>query len=213
MSSNYDAFGVDGYYERMGSVYKNPHIAQVLKVTHVMLTKWIRSQIKEVVASPDELYSIRILDLACGSGEATVGVQEWFKKLEGTHENETLTLKLPSKTQKLLLDVKACDPYTQEAYLQRTGLTCESWSFEDIENGVLELNGLMFDVVIVSFALHLLDESRLLSLCTQLALCCTHLLIISPHKKPEMKDAYGFTLVDSITIDRVHGRLFQSIYS
>lgn len=56
----------------------------------------------------------------------------------------------------------------------------EPHSFEDVAAGALA--GRNFTLVVCSFALHLLDESWLPALATQLALVSDALLILTPHK-------------------------------
>jgi hypothetical protein len=42
--------------------------------------------------------------------------------------------------------------------------------------------------------MHLIDETRLLATCNQLSFIADYLVIISPHKKPEINEAMGWTL-------------------
>ena len=59
----------------------------------------------------------RVLDLACGSGESTLAIEWWFKRvgLTGT--------------------VEAADPYTYQAFEDRVGRPAERFSFADVEVG------------------------------------------------------------------------------
>ena len=51
----------------------------------------------------------------------------------------------------------------------------------------------MYDIIICSFALHLLtDPSELFALLYELSTKARWLVIIAPHKKPEIKDGWGW---------------------
>ena len=107
--------------------------------------------------------------------------------------------------------VTACDPYTSEAYKARAGLPCETFSFKDVSLGqfpsyshyavpsspgeqldaeeeTLQRKSTLYDVVICSFALHLLESpSEIWALLTTLSQQAKWLVILEPHKKPEVK--------------------------
>lgn len=118
----------------------------------------------------------RILDLCCGSGEVT----------------RCFTDK----------DVIGCDPYTYELYKKMTGREVLKYSFKDIAQGALaEYN---FDTVICSFALHLCEESMLNPVLFQLAMISNKLIILTPHKRPNIKTFWK--LDKEIIIDRVRLR-------
>ena len=72
MRANYESQGVEAYYSEHGSSYRNPHDAAVNRARHVALDKWL-------VANHGIRFT-RVLDLACGSGEATIALQEWLTK-------------------------------------------------------------------------------------------------------------------------------------
>jgi len=119
-----------------------------------------------------------ILDLACGSGE----VSECFN---------------PD-------NVTGIDPYTQEAYFKRIGKHPLSYSFDDIINGALIDH--RYNLIICSYALHLIEESKLPSLCYALAQISNKMLIISPHKKPNIK--YAWNIRGEIYVNRVRSRYY-----
>jgi SAM-dependent methyltransferase len=125
-----------------------------------------------------------VLDLACGSGEVTVAL----KSLGYTNIN-------------------GIDPYTHNAYFKRTGQVAETFTFEDIAAGIL--SDRFYSLIICSFAMHLLDSSRLPLLLYQLRQITQSLMIITPHKRPEIKPESGWQLIDQITSDRVRVRLYQ----
>ncbi|MEK8019262.1 MAG: hypothetical protein VSS75_020515, partial [Candidatus Parabeggiatoa sp.] len=60
-----------------------------------------------------------------------------------------------------------------------------------------------------SFALHLVQPSRLPTLLYQLSQIAPSLLVITPHKKPDIKPQWGWTLSQELLIERVRGRLYQ----
>lgn len=126
----------------------------------------------------------QVLDLACGSGEVTLVLRELgCQQIDGI------------------------DPYTGEAYLARTGRASEAFSFEQIAAGALD--GRHYSLIVCSFAMHLIDESWLPSLLAQLGLIANFLLILTPHKRPQIKPALGWMLEDEFVIDRVRARLYR----
>ncbi|KAM0787798.1 hypothetical protein ACM66B_003852 [Microbotryomycetes sp. NB124-2] len=117
------------------------------------------------------------------------------------------------------LNIVAADPYTAPAYQQRTGLECLPLSFADVAAGKLPTpQGIpfedsaedanhsgegstrgdnVFDLVVVSFALHLIESSsELWALLTMLASRARWLVVVAPHKKPDVKDSWGWTRWD-----------------
>ena len=113
----------------------------------------------------------RVLDLATGSGEVWRALR---------------SLGFPSA------DLVACDPYTGEAFLARTGHACRPDSFADIAAG--SLAGLEFDVVICAYALHLCEGSRLPGVCMALTAVAPELIVVSPHKRPRLSESWGWRL-------------------
>lgn len=127
----------------------------------------------------------KVLDLAAGSGEVTLVL----KKLGYTN-------------------VDGIEPYTFNAYFERTGKGAEEYSFEDIEKGGISKR--RYTTIVCSFALHLAQPSRLPMLSYQLSRIAPSLLVITPHKKPHIKPEWGWILFDEIMIERVKARLYQS---
>lgn len=123
-----------------------------------------------------------VLDLACGSGEVTLCLREL-----GAAE------------------IVGIDPYTCEAYRARTGGAAEPLSFEQIARGALA--GRRHSLIVCSFAMHLIDTSWLPALLSQLALVAPRLLILTPHKRPDIRPAWGWRLADEIQLERVRIRL------
>ncbi|BGP47958.1 hypothetical protein JCM10450v2_003827 [Rhodotorula kratochvilovae] len=103
------------------------------------------------------------------------------------------------------LSIMAADPFTAPAYRARTGLPCLELSFADVAAGQLPAPGSstapepgaedveLFDVVIVSFALHLVESSsELWALLAELGKRARWLCVTAPHKKPDVKDSWGW---------------------
>lgn len=168
----YEAYSVQGFYEKFGDEYRNPHEAIIKQVIEASVQKW-------------QLNCDRVLDLACGSGEVTLALQSLG-----------------------VTNITGIDPYTYKAYYQRTGKQAEIYTFEDIATGVL--TGRFYSLIVCSFALHLVAESRLPLLLYQLSLIGDTMIIITPHKRPQLKAEWGWIFLDEITIERVRSWLFQT---
>jgi SAM-dependent methyltransferase len=130
----------------------------------------------------------RVLDLACGSGEITLALLE-----AGCTE------------------IDGIDPYTAEAYRARTGRRAETFTFEQIAEGVLE--GRRYSLIVCSYALHLLPTSRLPVLAYQLTRIASALIVLTPHKRPNLRPAWGWRLADELVLARVRMRWYQTFAS
>jgi SAM-dependent methyltransferase len=168
----YEEHGVTGFYQQFGSSYRNPHETILQSLLKRVSLEW-------------QLDLSSVLDLACGSGEATLVLQELGAKVSGI------------------------DPYTFDAFFERTGLHAEKFSFDDIANGVLE--GRRYNLIVCSFALHLVEPSKLPMLMFQLAQTTDTLLILTPHKRPNLKPEWGWNLQAEILEDRVRARLYRTL--
>jgi SAM-dependent methyltransferase len=127
----------------------------------------------------------RVLDLACGSGEITLALQALG-----------------------CTDIAGIDPYTVEAYRARTGREAESLTFEQIADGALE--GRSYRLIVCSYALHLLPISRLPRLAYQLSRTAPALIVLTPHKRPNLREAWGWRLEDEFVEARVRVRYYRS---
>lgn len=148
--------------------------------------------------------------------------------------------------------ILAADPYTAEAYQSRTKLACATLSFRDIAEGRMpgkitedvttdlssdpntqpddalppEDKNKCIDMVICSFALHLIETpSELFALLWELSTRCRWLIILAPHKRPEIKDGWGWCKWDveswsecamsetrgELLQERVHCRVYRSL--
>ncbi len=126
-----------------------------------------------------------VLDLACGSGEVTL----WLRTI-GVH------------------NVTGIDPYTHQAYYERTRLTASRLTFEQIATGAISTK--TYSLIICSYALHLVAQSRLPTVCYQLARSADHLLLLMPHKRPNIRADWGWRLRNEQVIERVRCRAYQS---
>jgi hypothetical protein len=57
--------------------------------------------------------------------------------------------------------------------------------------------------------MHLIDESWLPSLLFQFSQISDCLLIVTPHKRPEIKAEWGWTLEDEFVIEKVRARFYR----
>ena len=89
--------------------------------------------------------------------------------------------------------LNAYEQYTSPAYETRTGRNCFPLSFSDLAAGELpegaapDEKGVVWDTIICSFALHLVPTpSELWALLYELSGKARWLLVVAPHKKPEV---------------------------
>lgn len=127
-----------------------------------------------------------VLDLAAGSGEVTLVLREL-----GAGR------------------IDAIDPYTFEAYERRTGKPAGRCTFEQIAAGALA--GGDYSLIVCSFALHLLEQSRLPGVAAQLSQVGDRLLILTPHKRPQLREAWGWRQTHERVVQRVRSRLYESL--
>lgn len=124
----------------------------------------------------------KILDLCCGSGE----VSTFFL-------NQNIT------------NIKGSDPYTFNNYKKQTNLPCFEYNFKDIANGEIKEH---FSLIVCSFALHLADKSLLPTILFNLSSISEQLIIISPHKKPDIN--LFWKLEEEHYNQKVRTRFFKS---
>jgi hypothetical protein len=171
----YERHGATAFYRNSGRAYRNPHEPQVRRSIASAVERW----------KPD---LSRVLDLAAGSGEATLALRELGAG-----------------------NIDGVDPYTAEAYERRTGKTAEVLSFEDVAAGAL--SGRQYSLIVCSFALHLCQASRLPTVAYQLSLVAPSLLILTPHKRPHLRREWGWGLVGEELIERVRSRFYRTTSS
>jgi SAM-dependent methyltransferase len=170
--AEYERHGVAGYYQQFGAAYRNPHEQAVRRALQAAVLAW-------------DLDLGRVLDLACGSGEATLALREL-----GTGQ------------------VEGVDPFSGAAYQARTGSPAEALTFEAIAAGGLE--GRRFSLIVCSYALHLLAPSRLPRLAYQLSRLAPALLVLTPHKRPVLRAEWGWQLAGELRVERVRLRRYHS---
>ena len=127
--------------------------------------------VRAVRTSPDSFAAGRILDLACGSGEVTLALRE--TGIDPTR-------------------IDAADPFTGAAYFARTGTMPAVWTFADIAQGALVRR--RWSTVVCSYGLHLCEASWLAPVCVALAGAADSLVVITPHKRPVIRAAWGWAL-------------------
>ncbi|HQY88433.1 MAG TPA: hypothetical protein PK402_07230 [Tepidisphaeraceae bacterium] len=125
-----------------------------------------------------------VLDLAAGSGEVS-----------------STLISLGAR-------ISAIDPFTFDAYEKQIGQPCERFTFEEIAQG--SLSGRSYSMIVCSFALHLCPDSILPSCCIALSQVSPTLLILSPHKRPDIRSNWGWTLTKGMSLDRVQIRQFSN---
>jgi hypothetical protein len=185
MRANYDILGVEGYYKKNNESYQNPHFPVLKRAIGTVFDKLFPLLVL------NESVGLKLLDIACGSGEVTVASKEWAdKRLIST-------------------SMVACDPFTSKAYFNRIGQECLELNFQDIASCQIDDN---FDIAFCSFALHLCPESLLYSFMYALSLNTKYFIILSPHKKPVLKDTDlgNFQLKFTWIVERIHIRVFES---
>jgi 2-polyprenyl-3-methyl-5-hydroxy-6-metoxy-1,4-benzoquinol methylase len=170
--AGYQAHGVPGFYEEHGAAYHNPHEQAVRAALAAGVEHW-------------PLNLGHVLDLACGSGEATLA-------LRGLGAGS----------------IDGIDPYTGAAYLARTGQAAEACSFEQIAAGALD--GRRYGLIVCSYALHLAEPSRLPQLAWQLSRLAPALLLLTPHKRPVLRPEWGWHMAGELRVQRVRARLYQA---
>lgn len=171
--SAYEACGTTDFYMSHGAEYSNPHEQVLAECMSTALCHWLPTlQLSEDAAVP-----WRVLDVACGSGEASLAFSAAIRGRVGA------------------LEVLACDPYTYTRYEERTGRSCHRWSFDELADGVLERTQPMaIDLVLASFCLHLLHPPSLHRTLAALARVSRWLLVATPHRKPAIDESTGWSL-------------------
>lgn len=110
-----------------------------------------------------------VLDFAAGGGEVASALQSLGVK-----------------------NIVGSDPFTHALFEQKTGLPCLRLSFKDVlREG---LSG-QYSLIISSFALHLCPPKDLFPLTWNLLQAAPLLVLITPHKRPELEKLQGIQLV------------------
>ncbi|GAA5861047.1 hypothetical protein JCM8547_008018 [Rhodosporidiobolus lusitaniae] len=69
MRDNYNTHGVEEYYKKVQESYRNPHFPGLRRVLVQFLDQYV---------AQEKPKRIRVLDLAAGSGEATIVINDWY---------------------------------------------------------------------------------------------------------------------------------------
>jgi SAM-dependent methyltransferase len=88
--------------------------------------------------------------------------------------------------------ITGCDPFTFQLFEKNTGLACLRFSFKDVVKG--EPLG-QYSLIISSFALHLCPPKDLFPLTWNLLQAAPLLVVITPHKRPELEKLPGVQLI------------------
>ena len=120
-----------------------------------------------LVQNQAQLDYSNVLDFCCGSGEVSLALS------------------------KLGYEAKASDPFTFEAYAKNTGNICWKYTFEDVVKTPINHQ---FSAIICSFAMHLCPDDQLFALVYNLFQSTSTLVIITPHKRPELEKYEGIKL-------------------
>ena len=161
--SAYGELGPARYYEAHGDSYRNPHEPQLAAALALALGEW-----EALLLPPEEPLQhgaarpgLRVLDLACGSGEVSLALSNWPASTPSTSTTST-TASTATATATTRCVLEAADPHTAAAYERRTGRAAHGWSFADIAGGLWQREARpVFDLVVCSYALHLLDAEAL----------------------------------------------------
>ena len=75
--------------------------------------------------------------------------------------------------------------------------------------------GRCYSLVVCSFAMHLLADSRLAGFCLALKEVAGQLLILTPHKRPVIEEGWGWRLVEERRYEvgemRCRGRVYLPV--
>lgn len=180
--------GVEAYYRASADVYENPHFI------------YIKSLLEQNQHRID--YS-KVLDFSCGGGEVTVILRGILGDAFSTDK------------------ILGTDPFTFRLYEKNTGCRCFGYSFDDVIKGRLnkklhhnpEDENPIFSSIICSFAMHLCPEKQLYALVSQLFLLSKTLVIITPHKRPQLEELMGVSLdFDDFVLTEKGKKVFLKVY-
>ncbi len=98
-------------------------------------------------------------------------------------------------------EICGSDPFTHALYEKNTGLSCLPLAFKDVIRQGLPGT---YSLIISSFALHLCPLKDLFPLTWQLLQAAPLLVVLTPHKRPELETLTGVELVwqDFVTTER-----------
>jgi len=131
-----------------------------------------------------------VLDFAAGGGEVTSTLQALG-------------------AQNLL----GCDPFTHALFETKTGFSCLKLAFKDVIRAGMPGQ---YSLIISSFALHLCPLKDLFSLTWNLLQAAPLLVVVTPHKRPELEKIPGVQLAweDAVFTERgkkVRMKAYQTV--
>jgi SAM-dependent methyltransferase len=216
------------YYEKNGEAYTNPHFSRLNEVlpgtlfddivVPKILVPIINAKKKTTNKGKDEdvdnfvrrseetTTCFRVLDFCCGSGEFSQILLRWSKDVR-----------------QIAFAITAADPYTREAFKKQkefANVECKPWSFKSVCEGCLEEElgdeDFAYDIVAISYAIHLLAPSLEHLFYNALAKRCRYLVIVSPTKNKGLieknkETKFGFKEIAYETKLKVHLRVFESL--
>ncbi|KAF9046476.1 hypothetical protein BJ165DRAFT_1527565 [Panaeolus papilionaceus] len=210
MRDNYGEYGVEEYYKKVGSTYRNPHYPGIRLCLFAWLNRWLEFEQDRLKTFAEN--DIMVLDMAAGKKryqeekEQQLNVSSVVPKRKLAITPNSIDNEFPRP------QIMAADPFTSTAYAQRTSLPCAEISFNGFAEGLIpstkvdistgqrgevvvsEGNPVIIEMVICSFAMHLVENpSSLFALLWELSLKARWLIILAPHKKPEIKDGWGWS--------------------
>lgn len=100
-------------------------------------------------------------------------------------------------------NILGCDPFTYGLFERKTGLPCLRHAFKDV---IREGLAGPYSLIVSSFALHLCPPKDLFSLSWNLLQTAPLLVIITPHKRPELEKIQGIELLWEDSVETVRGK-------
>lgn len=100
-------------------------------------------------------------------------------------------------------NITASDPFTAKLYQKQIEQPCFDWSFEDVIKGKMQGQ---YSSIICCFAMHLCEPSQLYPLVIQLFAHTSSLVIITPHKRPQLESLDGVNLVNTAFVLTPRGK-------
>ena len=93
------------------------------------------------------------------------------------------------------------------AYKRRTGQDALRSTFDDVIAG--SIPPMRWDMIICSFAMHLIEPSKLFVLLWRLRAHSDSLVIITPHKRPVISPITRWELQEESVYERIRGRIYR----
>jgi hypothetical protein len=100
-------------------------------------------------------------------------------------------------------NILGCDPFTHALFERQTGLTCLQLSFRDVIRTGLPGK---YSLIVCSFAMHLCAVKDLYPLAWNLLQAAPLLVIVTPHKRPELEKLQGVELLWEDSVETVRGK-------